>query len=266
MYYTLDNTLPPMDSICFVELADYNMKSNDLGVYVKLIDYDMRDGFIPLTEISKWKTNISKIFRHGKIYPCLIFSYDTNIINLSFMKIKEEKREPLLEQFMFAQKIKEIYKFLEDNKFEVKSVLDPSMYDDLSVKTLYYNILESPEKYFEKETCELVKTKIKTEFSEGQKEFKLIICQDNGLNKLKESLQLFSSYLQKYISENLEIKIECISSPIYSMKLKFINLEDNFFTNIFSDFERILQENNIKAIIDELELKTHKDKKLMFVA
>jgi translation initiation factor 2 alpha subunit (eIF-2alpha) len=181
------------------------------------------------------------------------------------MKIKEEKREPLLEQFMFAQKIHEIQKYLEDNKMKVTSLLEPSLYDELSVKTLYYNILETPEKYFEKEQSELIKTKIKTEFTEGQKEFKLIICQDNGLNKLKQSLQLFSSYLQKYVSENLEIKVECISSPIYSIKLKYINLQDNFFTNVFSDFEVILQENNIKAILNELELKTHKEKKLMFV-
>jgi translation initiation factor 2 alpha subunit (eIF-2alpha) len=266
MYYTLDNNLPPIDSICFVELADYNMKPNDLGVYVKLIDYDMREGFIPLTEISRWKTNISKIFRHGKIYPCTVFSYDTNIINLSFMKIKEEKREPLLEQFTYAQKIQEIQKFLEDNGVIIKSLLEPSMYDDLSVKTLYYNILESPEKYFGNEKGELVKTKIKTEFNEGQKEFKLIICQNDGLNKLKQSLQLFNSYLKKYVSENLEIKVECISSPIYSIKLKYTNLQDNFFTNIFSDFEVILQENNIKAIINELDLKKFKDKKLIFVA
>ena len=84
MYYNLDNNLPPLDSICFVELAEYNMKPTDLGVYVKLIDYDMRDGFISLTEVSKWKVNFSKIFKHGKIYPCTVFSYDTNIINLSF--------------------------------------------------------------------------------------------------------------------------------------------------------------------------------------
>ena len=139
MYYNIPDNLPPMDSICFVELADYNMKPTDLGVYVKIIDYDSREAFIPLTEISKWKTNLQKIFKHGKIYPCSVFSYDTKIINLSFMKIKEDKREGLLEQFTYAQKIIEIQIFLEEMGFKTDSLLDPSMYDDLSVKDLYNN-------------------------------------------------------------------------------------------------------------------------------
>ncbi len=265
MYYNIPDNLPPMDSICFVELADYNMKPTDLGVYVKIIDYDSREAFIPLTEISKWKTNLQKIFKHGKIYPCSVFSYDTNIINLSFMKIKEEKREPLLEQFMFAQKIVEIQTFLEEMGFKTDSLLDPSMYDDLSVKDLYNNILLNPNKYFGEKEAELIKTKIKIDFCESYKEFKLIICQEDGLNKLKQSLQLFSKYLESYLSDKLEIKLECVSSPVYCLKLKHMNLEDTFFTKIFNDFEILLQENNINALINELELKTYKDKKLHFV-
>jgi predicted unusual protein kinase regulating ubiquinone biosynthesis (AarF/ABC1/UbiB family) len=132
-------------------------------------------------------------------------------------------------------------------------------------KDLYNNILLNPNKYYEEKEAELIKTKIKIDFCESFKEFKLIICQEDGLNKLKKSLQLFSKYLESYVSDNLEIKVECISSPIYCLKLKHMNLEDTFFTKIFNDFELLLQENNIKALINELELKTYKDKRLHFV-
>jgi translation initiation factor 2 alpha subunit (eIF-2alpha) len=264
MFYNTKNNMPPLDSICFVQLADYKIKSTDLGVYVKIIDYDMIDGFIPLTEISKYKINLQKVFKYDKIYPCIVFSYDKNLINLSFSKIKEEERSSLIREFVFAKKINNIREFLKENSFEVESILEPSMYETLSVEKLFNEIVESPDKYFNKKKLELIKTKISCEPNEAIKEFKLIICQADGLNNLKKALNLFQEFLSNRESEhNYEAKIECVSSPIYSIRLKYILLDNNYFEDIFEMFKQILTDNDIKGLIEQLDLKVHKEKKFI---
>lgn len=261
MFYNIKDNMPPLDSICFVQLADYNIKSTDLGVYVKIIDYDMMDGFIPLTEISKYKINLQKVFKHDKIYPCVVFSYDKNLVNLSFFKIKEEQRNSLIREFVFANKINNIREFLKKNSFETSSLLEPSMYESLSVEKLFNEIIESPDKYFKEKESKLIKTKISCEPNEAIKEFILIVCQSDGLNKLKEALKLFQEYLTVFLK--CDAKIECVSSPTYSIRLKYINLDDNFFEELFEDFEGILAENNIHSLVEQLKLNVYKEKKFV---
>jgi translation initiation factor 2 alpha subunit (eIF-2alpha) len=261
MYYNLKDNLPPLDSYCFVTLADYNIKSTDLGVYVKIVDYDMIEGFIPLTEISKYKINLQKLFKYGKIYPCTVFSYDTNIINLSCIKIKEEIKEKLMEEFNYSTKINEIRDFLTSNKLKCPYFIQPYMYDKYKEKTiekLFNNILENPEKYFGKDEFELLKTKISFQPSESIYKFKLIVCDEDGITKLKLVLNLFNERLLNYNSES---KIECISSPIYSIRSKHINLNENSFKLIFEDFKELILKNNITAIFEEDELIVYKQKK-----
>lgn len=262
MFYNTNNNMPPLDSICFVQLADYNIKSTDLGIYVKIVDYDMMDGFIPLTEISKYKVNLQKVFKYDKIYPCIVFSYDKNLINLSFSKIKEEKKSSLVREFVFANKINNIREFLKKNCFEISSLLDPSMYESLLVEKLFNEIVETPDKYFNQKESELIKTKISCEPTEAIKQFKLIVCQADGLNKLKQALKMFQEYLSQF-NHIFEAKIECISSPIYSIRLKYINLNDSFFEKIFGDFEKILAKNNIYSLVEQLKLNVYKEKKII---
>ena len=260
MFYNTKDNMPPLDSICFVELADYNIKPTDLGVYVKIVDYDMMDGFIPLTEISKYKVNLQKIFKHNKIYPCVVFSYDKNLINLSFFKIKEENRSSLIREYVFANKINSIREFLKTNSFETSSLLDPTMYETLSVEKLFNKIVETPEAYFNEKQSELIKTKIKYEPTEALKEFKLIICQSDGLNKLKTALKLLQEYLSIF---NYDATVECVSSPIYAIRLKYINLDENFFEETFNNFEQIMIDNNINSLIEQLNLNVYKEKKFI---
>lgn len=260
MFYNTKDNIPPLDSICFVQLANYNIKPTDLGVYVKIIDYDMMEGFIPLTEISKYKINFQKVFKHDKIYPCIVFSYDKHLINLSFFKIKEEQRSRLIREFVFANKINNIREFLKKNSFETSYLLEPTMYESLSVEKMFNEIVETPDKYFNQKESELIKTRINCEPNEAIKQFKLIVCQSDGLNKLKHALKLF----QEYLSESkYEAKIECVSSPIYSIRLKYINLDDNFFEVIFKEFEQLLANNNIHSLVEQLKLNVYKEKKIV---
>lgn len=263
MFY--NNNVPPLESICFVKLDEkYNIKPKDLGIYVQLIDYNMKNGFIPLTEISKYEINLKKIFKHDKIYPCVVFSYDTDLINLSFKKIKEENRNSLIREFVFANKINNITEYLKKNCSDTTSLLDPSMYNSLSVEKSvekYFNdILEYPEKYFNEKELNLIKTKIICEPNEANKEFKLIVCQSNGLNNLKKALNLFQEYLNEC---EYKAQIKCISSPIYSIVVKYFKLDDDFFEKIFEDFEKILKSNNINCLVEKLKLDVYKEKKFV---
>jgi translation initiation factor 2 alpha subunit (eIF-2alpha) len=259
MFYT--QTKPPLDSICFVELANYNIKNTDLGIYVKLIDYNMIDGFIPLTEISKYQVNYQRLFKHDKVYPCLVHSYEKDLINLSFMRIKEKERERLLEQFVFAQRINilcnTVYKFSDEN---IK-LLENHMFNDSSVEELYNNILEDPVQYFGNKSGNHLKEKIKMEPYESHKEFQLIICQDDGLNKLKFILNKFEDYIS---GNSYDGKIECISSPIYAIRLKHIAPQPDYIADIFDNFQKIIDDNHVKALFKELELKTFKQKQYHF--
>lgn len=260
MFYK--ETKPPLDSICFVKLANYNIKNTDLGVYVKLVDYDMIDGFIPLTEISKYQINYNRVFKFDKIYPCLVHSYEKDLINLSFMRIKEKERERLQEQFVFAERINQLCETANKFSGENKKLLEHNMFNDSSVEQLYNNILENPINYFGNKAGMHLKEQIKSEPYESNKEFQLIICQEDGLNKLKFILNKF----QEYITQNsFDGKIECVSSPIYAIRLKHIETEPEYLADIFDGFQKIIDDNNVKAMFKELELKTFKQKHYYFI-
>jgi translation initiation factor 2 alpha subunit (eIF-2alpha) len=272
MFYNQKDTLPILNTVCFVKLANYNIKPNDLGIYVKLVDYDDMDGFIPLTEINKYKVSIQKFFKYDKVYPCLVSSHEKNLINLSYMRIKEKERERLIEQFNFAEKINTITNLV--NEYNVKNdlkqikLLESDMYENSEIETLFNEILENPAKYFGEKSIEPIKDRIKIEPSESLKEFQIIICQEDGLNILKKTLKLFQNHIDE-ISDNVNLidaKIECISSPMYAIRLKHNETKPIILTEIFNKFEKILEINNINAILTEKDLKTYKQKCKYFLS
>lgn len=270
MFYkqsTLVNDMPPLDSYCFVKLSTkYNIKPNDLGLYVNLIDYNMMEAYVPLSELTKWKVNIQKIFKYDKVYPCIVHNIDTTnkFINLSYIKIKEPERERLMEQFNFAERINNICEIVnKENKENSQKykLLEQYMFDDKSVEELYSKILENPIKYFGEEYGIMIQSRIKIELYESLKEFKLIICQENGLNKLKDILNKFQNYLNE---NNISGLVECVSSPIYCIRLKHDMIDENYFSEIFQNFQEIIESVNTKAIFNELELNTYKQKRYDF--
>ena len=65
---------PELHDIVFVKLKD--IKSNDMGNYVDLIDYDNIEGLILCTEITKYNSNIKKIVKRDEIFPVVIINTD----------------------------------------------------------------------------------------------------------------------------------------------------------------------------------------------
>jgi translation initiation factor 2 alpha subunit (eIF-2alpha) len=267
MFYkqsTLVNDMPPLDSYCFVKLSTkYNIKPNDLGLYVNLVDYDMIEAYVPLSELTKWKVNIQKIFKYDTIYPCIVHNIDkTNkFINLSYIKIKEPERERLLDQYKYAERINNICEIVNKDSSKKYKLLEQYMFNDSSVQELYTDILQNPIKYFGEENGISIKSRIKIELYESMKEFQLIICEEDGLNKLK----LIQSKFQNYLNENnISGLIECVCSPIYCIRLKHDILDNDYFTKIFQKFQEIIDSVNTKAIFNERELKTYKEKRYEF--
>jgi translation initiation factor 2 alpha subunit (eIF-2alpha) len=267
MFYkqsTLVNDMPPLDTYCFVKLSTkYNIKPNDLGVYVNLVDYDMMEAYIPLSELTRWKVNIQKILKYDKVYPCIVHNIDTTnkFINLSYIKIKEPERERLMEQFNFAERIHNICEIINKDSSKKYKLLEQYMFDDKSVEELYTKILENPIKYFGEEYGIIIQSRIKIELYESMKEFQLIICQDDGLNKLKYILNKFQTYLNE---NNISGIVECVSSPVYCIRLKHDTLDEDYFTKIFQTFQEIIDSLNTKAIFSERDLNTYKQKRYDF--
>lgn len=60
-------------------------KITDMGIYVQLIEYNNIDGFIPFSELSKFKIrSVNKVIKIGKKIPAIVLSIDSkNFITLS---------------------------------------------------------------------------------------------------------------------------------------------------------------------------------------
>ena len=239
------NKKPELHDIVFVKLKD--VKSNDMGNYVDLVDYDNIEGLILCTEITKYNSNIKKIVKKDEIFPVIIIDIgDKNNYDLSYSKIKNDSRILLKECYEYSTKI---FKLI--NKVSNNINLDNSIKDNLIkynisnkiyensinskqnlYKILYETILKNPSKIFEN-----IDDKFDNKFDDNivdkfsknitdnliikpniiHKEFKLLMFEENSLCKLKEILNKI---------KQSDIIVECKSSPIYYYKLNNIDIND----------------------------------------
>lgn len=249
------NKDPVPGTIVFIKSVQHKMKS-DNGVYVEMIGYNNEEGFIPCTEINRWKVNLDTFFKLDKIYPCVILRKTDAIANkydLSYIKVRKSDIIILEDAFSFKLKIINIIEKLsedlhftenEDNKLcenTIYKLLSPHQFDDIIIskkniiKELYEKIILNPRILFQYSTysedeltlfINTIKKRIKIKPMTLIKEFTLSVIEDNSLVKLKN---IFAS---------IEDKIECKSSPKYIIKLEGIDKE--------------ILEKNIKEICDEI--------------
>jgi translation initiation factor 2 subunit 1 len=252
---------PELHEIVFVKLKD--VKSNDMGNYVDLIDYDNIEGLILCTEITKYNANIKKIVKKDEIFPVIITDIsDKNNYDLSYSKIRDESRNLLKECYEFSTKIYKLINKVSENINLDKPIKDELIKYNITIKlyensvnskqnlykNLYESILTNPLKLFENyENCDdkIIVEKIKKNISENlimkpniiHKEFKLLMFEEHSLCKLKEILNKI---------KQLNIVIECKSSPIYYYKLTNVNISDidSIVENIQKEIENIISEYN----------------------
>jgi translation initiation factor 2 alpha subunit (eIF-2alpha) len=231
---------PELHEIVFVKISPTIKDDN----YVSLVDYDNIDGLILCTEITKYVSNIKKITKRDEIFPVIILSKE-NGYDLSYSKIKNDVRPLLKECYIFQQKIynllNKIGSILQINENTITNLIkhniSPSLYDDCInskkniCKELYDSILVNSHILFD--NIDFIIDFSMDDFDKEikkhliihphiiQKEFKLLIFEENSLRVLKYILNKISNLSDKY-----NYLLECKSSPIYFYRLTHSNIDD----------------------------------------
>lgn len=251
---------PELHEIVFVKLSQTIKDEN----YVSLIDYENIDGLILCTEITKYVSNIKKLVKRDEIFPVIVLSKESGY-DLSYSKIKNDSRILLKECYEYQQKIynliNKIGKLLEINIDTITNIirhnLSPSIYDDSInskknlCKELYDSILVNSDILFNDINFELNfdKNDFNKEVKKNliikpyiiQKEFKLLIFEEESLQILKNVLNKICQITDKY-----NYKVECKSSPIYYYRITNTNI------NEINDFIKTI-DSNIKQLTDEIK-------------
>lgn len=254
---------PELHEIVFVQVSEKNKDQN----YVQLVDYDNIDGLVLCTEITRFNSNIKKVVKRNEIFPVIIISTEKGY-DLSYSKIKNDSRILLKECYDYQKKIcnlinkiSNILNINEELKNElIKINLDPSTYDECVnsnknlPKELYETILLNSDILFENiENIKFDKNIINnfnTEIQKMiikkptiiQKDFKLLIFDENSLEILKEILNKIQN-INIIGVENIEYIVECKSSPIYYYKISHTDI------NKINDFVKYIDD-KIKQIIE----------------
>ena len=261
---------PNLHDIVFVRLI--SQKKDSAGNYVKLIEYNDLEGLVLCTEITKYKSNLKSLIKYDEIFPVIIIS-TSNGYDLSYSKIKKSSQDLLKECYEYQNKI---YKLINSisNKINldeniknniIKYNLSPQTYEQSVLsnnnmcKELYESILQNSDILFEKFEKNIVnptdnhdnilqtfKTQLQTQLEVKpyyiQKEFKLLVFDDNSLYILKEILNKIKLI---NVDTKYNYEIECRSSPYYYYKLTYkdftdiennMNIIDDSIKNICNDY------------------------------
>jgi len=266
---------PELNEIVFVQLSPDIKDEN----YVNLIDYDNIDGLVLCTEITRFCSKIKKVVKQNEIFPVVVISTEKGY-DLSYSKIKNDSRTLLKECYEYQVKIYNLITKISNilnidkNILEelIKNNLDPSIYNDCIntnknyPKETYESILINSDFMF---TNINLNENININFNEEiqknlikkpniiQKEFKLLIFDENSLEILKEILNKIQNIIP---IKNMEYLVECRSSPYYYYKLshvdnkeiddnvKFIDEEIKKITELYNcDFKLNENYNQIKS-------------------
>jgi translation initiation factor 2 alpha subunit (eIF-2alpha) len=219
MYHYNDQN-PKLNTYCFFKLStSRRIRSDDLGVEVNLLDYNNLEAFIPITEINRKKFNIQTYFKPDIIYPGIIYLIENGKINVSYSKIKEEKREKLLKNFDIQTKFANLFNRIK-NRFSESDIFNPididfsdGNYADL--EKLYKDTLINPEKITsDNEIQKFIIENRKLVKPIYEQQFTLTVLESNGVEILKSILN--------EINKHYRLKI--ISSPLYTIEFENLDL------------------------------------------
>lgn len=246
--YHYENIKPLINTYCFFKLSPRKIRSDDLGLEVLLIDYNNIEAFIPITEINRRKFNITTFFKPDTIYPALVYSIEN--LNISYLKIKEEKREKLLKSFEIQTKICTMISKLR-KEFNNFNIINPIIIDSVNtnymeLSKLYENILLNPEQITSND--DIIKYIIehrKLIKPVYEQHFTLTVIESNGLEILKNILN--------QINKNNEYHVKIISSPLYCIEFNDLLLT----TKINNKLEETVK--NISCLFELKELLTIKE-------
>jgi translation initiation factor 2 alpha subunit (eIF-2alpha) len=222
-----DNKIPKFEDYVIAKVTGYD---ESFGLYCELVEYSNIPAVILNGEISKYKINYSKKYPVGKFIVCIIYMIDKvkNHINLSLKKISEEFTKKQLDVYETKCRIYKLFKKLdnrEENQDYINNMIIKCMTyihekeDHEYTYEQYYNLLldepcnifnyDDENKFDDKKDAIILEFKkhIRTTNLIMELQFKLLILENGFTSKIKEILEL----------DNEVYKVNCISSPIYSI-------------------------------------------------
>ena len=224
------NKIPELYDIVFVKI------NNDIEIYgyvvrVNLVEYDMIDGFIPDTEISKYKTTLTKYIEtyRDREFPCMIknitFNNQTNKydIDLSYKRISQNDIKIYENNFKYIQnliKILDDLYGLTENELSKNDLYKNTIYNifdnatilnKIDTKSIYQDILKYPKKLlkniqddnYRHMFIEYLNNSIIIGEYELHRYFSLLILEDDAINKINNILNINNKipFLQNKIDQ-----------------------------------------------------------------
>jgi translation initiation factor 2 alpha subunit (eIF-2alpha) len=217
-YYETD--YPSLNEVVFVIIEKF---TND-AIYCRLVEYDNKQGFLPITELDKKvQPNPKKHFTEKKVYPMIVMNVDIDkgVIDVSYRRIKECDREKYLEKFDYFSKIFRLTREISLlSNILMDNILPLTMWKVLqkdtieNSKEIYDMILDNPSSYMENivtdkpmeaKILENIESRITRTQMTIHQEFDLIIACNGAIDVLKNILN--------YSDDNLII--EYVNAPKY---------------------------------------------------
>lgn len=228
--YYYRSVIPKPEEIVFGKVKDVT----ESAIYIILTEYNDREGLLMLSEVVKGKKpiNFKKFFKNDTFYPFIVVNADEKTIDLSYKRLNESEVEKYTTKFQHMRRLYDFFSDLtklkltdDDDDFmneTFKSLFPDSKSIDKDLEDIYQNILDDPKNMFlEADTLSIdiqdkynehVKTSVKVLSDvEMYQDIELTIFETNGLNTLKEILKS---------DDSINVKISCISSPIYRIYSK----------------------------------------------
>jgi translation initiation factor 2 subunit 1 len=225
MSYYYKSVVPKPEDVIFGKVKNIT----DSAIYITLTEYNDREGLIMFSEITKGKRSINfkKFFKPDTYYPFIVISADDKTIDLSYKRLTEDDIEKYTNKFQQMRKLLDFFtdleklKLLEDDEDFMnetfKSLFPDSKSINKDLEDIYQGILENPSNMFL--DVDTISSDIQNKYNEHvhnsvkvisdvemYKDIELTIFETNGLKTLKDILKN---------DESINVKISCISSPIY---------------------------------------------------
>lgn len=216
---------PKVDDIVIVTIS----KIEKDAIYCVLLEYDNKEGFLPITGLDKKSNaNPKSYFKTGHRYPMTVTNVEEDKIDISYNFIPQREREKYVNEFDFMAKI---YSFTNDiilmTGLTKEEILSKTMHQVVNkdmvtsakndTKDIYFSILENPFSYMQKLiddypddmpklVDEIEKRIIKSTMIYCQEIDITVLCK-NGVNVLKDILNITCN----------DYKIEYVNAPKYKL-------------------------------------------------
>ena len=248
--------LPKFNEYVMVKITGYN---KDMGVQCELLEYNNYPAVILNSEISKYKVNYTKKFPVGKIIPCAIYIIDDikQYVNLSCRNMGEELIKKIEDKYIVKCQIYKLFHEIETDNLEyIKEMIwncftyiDEKEDHEYSHKQYYEMMLDNPNLIFNFDKDNIfserqviidkINSRVKKTDITSELHFSLLILENGFVSNIKKLLEF----------EEEGIKLNNVSSPIYSIQITSKNLEDAKEI-VVNFFDKLKEQLNVKYNLD----------------